>query len=299
MNLEYFKNFITIVETGSMSKAAEKLLVAQPALSRQIHIIESEYGVPLFESGRGAHRLRLTDAGWIFYRQARKLCLLDDDTRKQIENYSEGVQGTLRISLAPSRAPFFVNRYALPFTKKYPNVHYDLREAGADELIENVRRGDSEIGIANAIVPDLSIFKILFKRKENFVAVAPIDRAQHIKRDTVSIADLATENVVIPRAHVAMFDAAATSSSTRRNIIATGDTRQTAMRFAEEGLAWALIPWEAIEALPPRVVSFTLEGLDNSALKTIFCMRDRTLSPVMKTFLTVYAEELHRQLPDA
>ena len=63
MNIQYYYNFVTIVESGSLTAAAEKLHIAQPALSNQIKALEQKYGTRLFY--RGARKLELTDAGAI------------------------------------------------------------------------------------------------------------------------------------------------------------------------------------------------------------------------------------------
>lgn len=296
MNLEYYRNFITIVDTGSLSKAAELLHIAQPALSRQLHIMEQEYGLPLLESGRGSHKLRLTDGGWIFYRQARQLCLLEEETRRQMESCKNGTEGTLRISLSPSRVPFFINRYVRPFMKKYPEVRYELHEAQGDELMDQVRRGLSEIGIANAMVPDLSLFRILYQRKEDFIAAIPESRAVKFPGSSIFLSDLSGERIVTTRTLAGFFDETAKKEDLHLDLFALTDTRSTALRFAEENLSIALIPWESMEALPIGVRAFSLKGLDRSAMKTIFCLREKTLSPAMQKFLEVYEEELH-QLP--
>ncbi|MBQ3159193.1 MAG: LysR family transcriptional regulator, partial [Clostridia bacterium] len=80
MNLQYYYNFVTIVEEGSLTAASRKLHIAQPALSNQIKAMEEKYGTRLFF--RGARRLELTDAGMILYQKAKRMCvkeLLDEE----------------------------------------------------------------------------------------------------------------------------------------------------------------------------------------------------------------------------
>ena len=67
MNLQYYFNLVTIVEEGSLTAAAKKLRIAQPALSNQVKAMEQKYGTRLFF--RGSRRLELTDAGSILYQR--------------------------------------------------------------------------------------------------------------------------------------------------------------------------------------------------------------------------------------
>ena len=68
MNMDYYKNFIKIADLGNISLAAKILLIAQPSLSKQIQILEKEFGTPLLK--RNARNVELTTAGEIFYQEA-------------------------------------------------------------------------------------------------------------------------------------------------------------------------------------------------------------------------------------
>ena len=97
MNLEFYRNFLSIVECGTLSATACALHVAQSALSNQVKQLEKEYGVPLFD--RGARKMQLTDAGQILYEKARNMILLEDAARKELQSYAEGAAGVLRIGM--------------------------------------------------------------------------------------------------------------------------------------------------------------------------------------------------------
>jgi DNA-binding transcriptional LysR family regulator len=94
MDFSYYRNFVVIVETGSLSAAAEKLCLAQSALSNQVRHLEEEYGAKLILMGRGQRTLDLTDAGRVFFKQAQYLCAVEDTTRTEIKNCAAGLAGT-------------------------------------------------------------------------------------------------------------------------------------------------------------------------------------------------------------
>lgn len=75
MELRHLKYFVTIADEGSITKAAEKLLIAQPPLSRQLQYLEEEIGTPLFVRGRGRQTV-LTEAGERFLPYARQVLML-------------------------------------------------------------------------------------------------------------------------------------------------------------------------------------------------------------------------------
>lgn len=81
MDMEYYRNFIAIVEAGSLSAASKRVHVAQPALSNQLKLLQKKFGTQLVNIRRGVHNIELTNAGCILYNKAKYLCSLEDDTQ--------------------------------------------------------------------------------------------------------------------------------------------------------------------------------------------------------------------------
>jgi DNA-binding transcriptional LysR family regulator len=289
MDLGYYRNFIAIVEAGSISKAAAKVHIAQPALSAQLKSMEREYGTKLIEVSRGVHTLKVTDAGKIFYHKALALSNLENDAHREIDACAKGIEGTLKISLAPSRTPLFVSKYLKVFAKQYPMVNYQLTEAYHQELVANVVDGKTEIGIANAPLPDPDRFDILYSRKENIVIVGH-KKSNWIKnkKGPVSIKELQNVPLVVTRGHYGLLLQAFRQEKIVPYIFALVSTRSTALRFAEEKLALAVIPKEKSEDLAPNLWARPFTGTAFTMEKTIFKLRGKPLSAPMLKFLEVY-----------
>lgn len=73
MDMEYYRNFIAIVEAGSLSAASKRVHVAQPALSNQLKLLQKKFGTQLVNIRRGVHNIELTNAGCILYNKAKYL----------------------------------------------------------------------------------------------------------------------------------------------------------------------------------------------------------------------------------
>ena len=84
MTLESYRNFVAIVESGSILAASNKLLIAQPSLSNQLKNIETYYGAKLLIRNR--HRLELTDAGRVFYLRAKEIYQAEEKLQDEIHN---------------------------------------------------------------------------------------------------------------------------------------------------------------------------------------------------------------------
>ena len=74
MDIEYYRNFIAIVEQGSISAAAKCNSIAKPALSNQLKILQAKFGAPLINVKRGSHKIEVTDAGYVLYNKAKFIC---------------------------------------------------------------------------------------------------------------------------------------------------------------------------------------------------------------------------------
>lgn len=99
MDFAFYRNFITVVETGSISTAAQKLDIVQPALSAQIKTLEKAYGVQLLKMHRGKRHIELTEAGEAFLQQARSLCAAEDELTLTMQSFSQRAVGTLRFGV--------------------------------------------------------------------------------------------------------------------------------------------------------------------------------------------------------
>jgi len=296
MNLEVYRNFVAVVENGSIRRAAEHLFVAQPALSVQIKALEKDYGARLILSGRGAHRLQLSEEGWTLYRQARRLLALEEETRQAIENCANGTRGTLRISIAPSRMENFIARYAVPFTQLYPEVHYDIRESYHEQLLEDVRTGVSEIGIATNSVPDSELFEVLFSRREEFVLAGKSGQVNFKDDVALPLKELPDYPLAIAHSQGAYIPAYCKRHGLTLRVFAFVGNRSSALRFAEAGLACALVSREPSEKLSDSLCFRRLKAPELTISKTIFKRRGQQLSAPMQKFLEVYAAQLQNIL---
>src|SRR5665213_3635549 len=99
MELRHFRYFVAVAEEENVSRAALKLHVSQPGVSRQIQDLEDEIGFQLFE--RSAKSLKLTAAGKVFLAEAKSVLLHADDAVKKARAVSGGAGGEINVGYAP------------------------------------------------------------------------------------------------------------------------------------------------------------------------------------------------------
>lgn len=145
MTLSMLKNFIEIVDSGSMTAAAKKVFVAQSALSNQLKALENEMGTVLLI--RTSRYQTLTQAGKILYEKAKHMLSLESAIKEEIAELSSGQAGTLRLGLIPSAAVTLLDGILTNFANAYPRVRFELYEVESHEVLTLLENGVVDLGI--------------------------------------------------------------------------------------------------------------------------------------------------------
>ncbi|MCR5589937.1 MAG: LysR family transcriptional regulator [Lachnospiraceae bacterium] len=145
MELRHLRYFLAVCEEMNITKAAEKLMIAQPPLSRQIRDLEEEVGAPLFV--REHHSLRLTEEGVRFRSYAHRIVTLADRSVEDIKEMHTGLRGTVYIAEVEGKAPRLASSYISAFSEKYPDVQYSIWNGNSDEVTQRVKNGLADVAI--------------------------------------------------------------------------------------------------------------------------------------------------------
>lgn len=155
MDIKQLKTFICIAETGSLSAASDRLRIAQPALSRQIKLLEHEIGVQLFL--RHARGMTLTETGQTFFKSISKLIYQLEKSVDDISSVKGEIKGTVNIGFLPSSNMDFITRFVGRVKKQLPDVKLNLVEGFSGNLIEWLQGGSLDISFLNGPAKDLHI----------------------------------------------------------------------------------------------------------------------------------------------
>ena len=154
MEIQHLREFAAIAETGSFSKAARRLRIAQPPLSRHIRQLEDELGIKLFE--RSATGVRITREGSLLLQQARTVlddasALLDLATRARA-----GLASTLHIAMAPGLCEV-VNRIRIHLVKTVPQLSIEGTDMSSAQQYAALRRRLVDVGLLRHMPDDAEI----------------------------------------------------------------------------------------------------------------------------------------------
>jgi DNA-binding transcriptional LysR family regulator len=145
MELRHLRYFVAAAEEENVSRAALKLHVSQPGVSRQIRDLEQEIGFPLFE--RSAKALKLTAAGKTFLTEARAVLQHAEDAVKRARAVIGGAQGEIHVGYAPSLTVQILPPALRAFQQEFPKVRVGLHDLSTGEMLDQLRNGKLQLAM--------------------------------------------------------------------------------------------------------------------------------------------------------
>ncbi len=255
MDFRHLKYFVAVADEQNFTRAAERLHISQPPLSRQIQDLEEELGTPLFE--RGSRPLKLTDAGRFFYGHATRL----------LEQAAQAVRSTKRIAQLERRLVIgFVasTMYgALPllvrkFRAACPQTELALVEMSTVEQIEALKNGRIDVGFGRVRLDDPSIKREIL-REERLVVAIPAEHGLAGSTGPLTLAEVAPYPLLVyprnPRPSYAdqvlsLFrDLALEPASVHET-----QEMQTALGLVASGMGLCIVPASVHRLRPDEVV---------------------------------------------
>lgn len=168
MELRHLRYFVAVVEEQSFTKAAEKLFIAQPPLSRQIQNLEQELGAPLFE--RGSRPLRPTVIGRFFYQQALKL-LANAEEIKLITQRAGMTERTIQVGYSTSLLCGLLPSILYLFRQQHPHLNVKLIELNGAEQTQALKEGRADACFGRVRISDQSVKRVMLREEKLMVAV--------------------------------------------------------------------------------------------------------------------------------
>jgi LysR family transcriptional regulator, benzoate and cis,cis-muconate-responsive activator of ben and cat genes len=195
MELRFLEYFRAVAEELSFSRAAQRLHVAQPALSRAVKQLEAELGAAVLERSR--HHVRLTPAGAVLLHETRLLFDQLDESLRRVRRTAAGEEGEFRLGyIGPPTQPF-LGRLLHEYQRRYPRVAIHLEERTPERVWEMVAKGRLAAAITRPVVGyETSGLKTYLLRDEVLGIVVP---AKHplAKERTVSWKALARLPLIV------------------------------------------------------------------------------------------------------
>ena len=210
--------------------------------------------------------------------------------KNEIGDVSDGSKGTLRFTVANSRAAVFIKECLEPFHRLFPLINYEIHEGGITEQSQQLLSGIAELGILSVPPIHQNNFDVLFRRKEKIVCVTA-ENSMFLKGITApTLPELAECPLCLSTGCHLMMSKIFAEKSIRPQILSICTTRTTALRWAEDDCGVSIVPMEPKEKLPEGLIAKPITGVDTDLYKTVVRVKGRPLSVVAKKFLQFYSD---------
>jgi LysR family transcriptional regulator, nitrogen assimilation regulatory protein len=249
MELRELRNFMRVARAGSVSRAAQELRLAQPALSRQIKKLEHELGVPLFSRhGRG---VRLSAAGSLLLERAEAIAHLVHQTSEEIREDRSPLRGRIALGVPPAAGRILVPAFVERFQKAWPQTTLHVREGVASSLQEWVLEKRIDIALLHN-PPHLESLEISPLLTERMMVIGPPAHRIKDKKHPTSfrIGDLGRLPLILPNmAHTnrRLVEHAALEHGVRLRIKIEADSVAFAKVLVERGLGYTILTYAAVQ----------------------------------------------------
>lgn len=288
MELRHLRYFVAVAEEKNFTRAAERLHIAQPPLSRQIQQLEEDLGVALIE--RGSRPLRLTEAGQFFLAHAKPLLDQVRDLRAMTQRVGQ-LERTLSIGFVAStlygQLPEIVRRYR----ERHPEVEVTLHEMTTVEQLKALKEGTIDVGFGRLKSEDPSIRRILLRDERMVVALSRGHRLAG--KGALRLTELVRENLLLyPKAPRPSFADQVLRVFSEANLVPDHVTEvrelQIAIGLVAAGQGVSVVP-ESVQGMHRNVVYSAIE--DKHAFSPVlFSVRHMDRSPELENMLaTVYS----------
>ena len=300
MDLRYARTFVTVAELGTVSKAAQQLRTAQPALSRQINDLERELGLELFD--RVGRRLVLTSDGEQLLETCRELLSCAAAIDERATTLKRGDFGTLKVAASPQHIESVLAYFLHDFARRFPDVQVKIIEAPGIETLTMLERGDIHLGqnLASSLPQGEQRFDYLTLGYVDVLAACRPD-VQLSDGDTIEIERLASHELLALDSQFAVrrsFDAACRLAGVKPTIKMASRTPHTLLSLAEAGHGVAIVPSQLqIHRYALRVFGVTYQGEPVREPMIILWDKRRRQPRYAKAFCEMLAEHVQKIFP--
>lgn len=281
------ESFVAVADEGSFSRAAERLFVTQPAISKRIAGLEDDLGVALFD--RLGRQLSLTEAGSTLLIRARRILTDIADSRDTIQSLGDQVAGRLRLATSHHIGIHRLPPVLKAFTQRYPDVALDLLFLDSELAIDKVASGEIEMAIVTLPETEERVLTHTLIWDDPLVIVAAPEHplVKPIKSKKQRVATLSEHPAVLPSRNTItrriLFDSLSPHNINIHTALET-NYLETIKMLVSVGIGWGVLP---ASMLDDSVREVRLSNLSMHRQLGYVTRTDRTISRAGNALLDI------------
>lgn len=287
MDIRQLKYFIAVAEEGHIGRASERLHLSQPALSRQIQLMERAMGAELFiRTPRG---VALTQVGELLLRDAREIVQMSQQAVERVRQASRGTIGRIDIGVFGTACFDYVPRLLATLHANYPDVTFAVHSVVPDQLLPSLRQRRVLAMFERMVINEPDIASVVVAREPLFIAI----REDHplAKQDIVDVASLRHEPLIVGRASNRVHGTVqiCQDHGFRPNIVGEADNLTMRIVTVASGIGSCIVPRAVVNLRIPGIVYRPLRGHTDLTMDVYCYYLHSERSPTLKVVLEAIA----------
>jgi DNA-binding transcriptional LysR family regulator len=290
MELRHLRYFVAVADERNFTRAAERLCIAQPPLSRQIQQLEEELGVVLIE--KGTRPLQLTEAGRFFHVHAQELLAKAAELKSMTQRVGK-IERTLSIGFVASTLYGLLPEIVQRFRTRYATVEVSFHEMTTMQQIQALKDGVIDVGFGRVKHEDPNIRRILL-REERLIVALPANHPRAAATDPVKLVDLQQECLIIyPKAPRPSFADQVLAAFSERSItpykVMEVRELQIAIGLVAAGEGVAIVP-DSVQGMQRKDVVYRPIADRHAVSPVMFSVRKMDHTEELRNMLDVIYE---------
>ncbi|NDV28619.1 LysR family transcriptional regulator [Desulfovibrio sp. JC010] len=293
MRMRQLRYFIAVAEELHFGKAAERLHIQQPPLSRQIQNMEEELDVQLFK--RTNRKVELTDEGSYFLQEAKEMLAIMDRSRTTLQAMGDGTAGKLQISFIYLALSSSFPQIIGDFIKQYPDVDVSLYDENTYSQVNAVKEGTRHVGFVTMNLVDTKGLESMTVHKSTTCAAIP---ASHplAEKDVLTLKDISALPYICStdsycRMRVKEMQRIFAQRDLELKIGMQYERKHTGNVFVAAGLGWTVINTDSTGTIPDGIALKPLE-IELHPFEIGMIWNAERITPLVRNFIEFYRERV-------
>jgi LysR family transcriptional activator of glutamate synthase operon len=291
MDIRQIQYFLSIVETGSFSAAADELYISQSSLSKGIIALEKELAVPLFD--RSKRKVSLTEGGQAFLGHARKLYATYQATLVELDGYRSATD-TFSIAAIPVLTQYGIAASISQFRDLHPDIHFSLEEIDGLNILPALAEFRFDLAFTRHNDLDHDQFASLEICKDELMVVVS-KSSRHANRSSISLKELANDNFIVFDKVTGMYSLIMDEcgkAGFEPTVFYSSQRKVSVFGLVGTNIGLALMPTKIYDYhRPPEVIAIPLEEHIECNIVLAY-LKNRPLPKTASLFIDFIAKEV-------
>lgn len=289
MNTSYLRTFIEVINLKNITKAAEKLFITQPAVSKQLQLLEKEFGAELFK--KNGREIIPTDEGIALYNYAIRTLNEEDKIYSILRKDDDDLRGSLDIYASSLPADYYIHDLIIEFANMYPDVSYIIKKIDSEMVFKNIEEGFTSFGFTGTPANNKKIQNICIGEDEVGLVVSA-NKFKEFNKNKITINDLLNEKFIVRErgsATLKTFEKFLNNNKISINdlkIVIQAEGNELMKKFMAQDMGIAVLPRKSVEKELENEEMFLLEVEGMELKRKIYYIykKDRYFSKIEEKF---------------